>query len=108
MLTATMPTATKAPSYNYQDTLAASQRVNWRVEDIIGGDKTLDFTRPFLPEALARTTELKFLNQAERRIFNQSKVTPRRADGQRIVGAWEICHDGETWEHDFEIGRAHV
>ena len=71
MLTATMPTATKAPSYNYQDTLAASQRVNWRVEDIIGGDKTLDFTRPFLPEALARTTELKFLNQAERRIFNQ-------------------------------------
>ena len=22
-------------------------------------------------------------------------------DGRRIEGAWEICHDGETWEHDF-------
>jgi hypothetical protein len=24
-------------------------------------------------------------------------------DGDRILGAWEICHDGETWEHDFEL-----
>ena len=24
-------------------------------------------------------------------------------DGQTIVGAWEICHDGTTWEHDFEL-----
>jgi hypothetical protein len=26
------------------------------------------------------------------------------ADGQSIEGAWEICHDGTTWEHDFELG----
>ena len=31
------------PAYNYQDTLAASVKANWRVEDIIGGDKALDF-----------------------------------------------------------------
>jgi hypothetical protein len=24
-------------------------------------------------------------------------------DGDTIVGAWEICHDGSTWEHDFEL-----
>jgi hypothetical protein len=24
-------------------------------------------------------------------------------DGQTIAGAWEICHDGKTWEHDFDL-----
>ena len=29
-------------NYNYQETLAASVKVNWRIEDIIGVDKRLD------------------------------------------------------------------
>lgn len=29
--------------YDYYETIVASQKVNWRVEDIIGGDKQLDF-----------------------------------------------------------------
>lgn len=24
-------------------------------------------------------------------------------DGGTIAGAWEICHDGQTWEQDFEL-----
>ena len=24
-------------------------------------------------------------------------------DGRTIAGAWEICHDGDTWEHDFDL-----
>ena len=24
-------------------------------------------------------------------------------DGRAITGSWEICHDGTTWEHDFEL-----
>jgi hypothetical protein len=24
-------------------------------------------------------------------------------DGTTIVGAWEICHDGTTWKHDFDL-----
>jgi hypothetical protein len=24
-------------------------------------------------------------------------------DGKTISGAWEICHDGTTWEHDFDL-----
>jgi hypothetical protein len=24
-------------------------------------------------------------------------------DGKVISGAWEICHDGATWEHDFDL-----
>jgi hypothetical protein len=23
--------------------------------------------------------------------------------GATIVGAWEICHDGQSWEHDFDL-----
>ena len=36
--------------YTYQDILAASQRIDWRVEDLIGGDRHLDFSKPFMPE----------------------------------------------------------
>jgi hypothetical protein len=24
-------------------------------------------------------------------------------DGTTIAGRWEICHDGTTWEHDFDL-----
>jgi hypothetical protein len=24
-------------------------------------------------------------------------------DGRTITGAWEICHDGTSWEHDFNL-----
>jgi hypothetical protein len=58
-------------TYSYQDTFKASQRVNWRIEDIIGGDKRLDFGRPFLPESLARTGALTFLSEDEQRVVNQ-------------------------------------
>jgi hypothetical protein len=57
--------------YTYEDVLAASQRINWRVEDLIGGDKQLDFSKPFLPESLARTEPLGFLSSDERRTLNQ-------------------------------------
>jgi hypothetical protein len=57
--------------YTYQDALAASEKINWRVEDIIGGDKRLDFTKPFMPESLARVTELSFLSSDEQRVVNQ-------------------------------------
>lgn len=60
-----------AESYDYRDTLAASQKVNWRIEDIIGGDKKLDFSKRFMPESLARVEQLPFLNNDEKRILNQ-------------------------------------
>jgi hypothetical protein len=57
--------------YSYQSVLAASEMIHWRIEDIIGGEKRLDFTKPFMPEALARVEPLTFLNYEERRILNQ-------------------------------------
>ena len=57
--------------YTYQDTLATSEKITWRIEDIIGGGKTLDFAKPFMPEALARVAPLAFLSPAEQRVLNQ-------------------------------------
>jgi hypothetical protein len=35
--------------------------------------------------------------------FSQRYRGTLSADGARIDGAWEICHDGTTWEHDFDL-----
>jgi hypothetical protein len=45
--------------------------IHWRIEDIIGGEKRLDFRKPFMPESLARVEPLTFLNYDEKRILNQ-------------------------------------
>ena len=57
--------------YSYRSTLAASQATPWRIEDIIGGEKRLDFRKPFMPESLARVEPLTFLNGEEKRTLNQ-------------------------------------
>jgi hypothetical protein len=60
-----------ATTYTYEETLALSVKANWRVEDIIGGDKRLDFTKPFMPDSLARVASLEFLNEVEKVRLNQ-------------------------------------
>jgi len=57
--------------YTFKDCLGRAERINWRVEDIIGGDKTLDFSKPFIPEHLARVAPLDFLDDREKLILNQ-------------------------------------
>jgi len=57
--------------YSYKELLARAERVTWQVDDLIGGDKQLDFSKPFIPEGLARTEKLDFLNAEERRTLNQ-------------------------------------
>jgi hypothetical protein len=64
-------TTAPAPTYSYEACLAASERVSWRVEDVIGGSKRLDFTKPFLPESLARVQPLTFLSPFDRLVLNQ-------------------------------------
>lgn len=59
---------------SYERLLTTSQRINWRVEDVIGPDKTMDFSKPFLPESFARTEALDFLNDDERRKLNQIRA----------------------------------
>src|SRR5436190_24279218 len=57
--------------YTYQSTLAAQEVPHWRIEEIIGGEKRLDFTKRFMPESLARVERLSFLNRDEKKVLNQ-------------------------------------
>lgn len=58
-------------NYSYRSTLAASERIGWKVDEIIGGDKKLDFTKPFMPESLAQVKQISFLSPEEQRTLNQ-------------------------------------
>jgi hypothetical protein len=35
--------------------------------------------------------------------FSQRYTGTFSDDSKTIAGAWEICHDGKTWEHDFDL-----
>jgi hypothetical protein len=61
-------------AYSYAAALAASEKIRWRVEDVIGGEKRLDFSMPFLPESLAQITPLAFLTPAEQTALNQIRA----------------------------------
>ncbi len=56
--------------YDYRSNLEASQKVNWKLEDVIEG-RTFDFARPFLPESLAGVNGIRCLNAAEKLKLNQ-------------------------------------
>jgi hypothetical protein len=58
-------------AYTYEGTLAAAQKANWRIEEVIGRGQRLDFSKPFLPEGLARVEPLSFLTKGERTVLNQ-------------------------------------
>jgi hypothetical protein len=57
--------------YSYETTLAASEVSRWRVADIIGRDKRLDFSKPFMPETFARVKPLTFLDSEQQLVLNQ-------------------------------------
>ncbi len=57
--------------FTYAGALSASEKIHWRVEDIIGGDKRLDFQRPFLSESLSGARGLEFLSSDDQRTLNQ-------------------------------------
>lgn len=59
------------PNQAYEQSLQRASKVNWKIEDIIGGDKRLDFTKRFMPEVLAQVNEITCLNETEKRILNQ-------------------------------------
>jgi hypothetical protein len=52
--------------YSFKDSLQHAERITWRVDELIGADKPLDFGKPFMPEGLSRTAELGFLSPAEK------------------------------------------
>jgi P-aminobenzoate N-oxygenase AurF len=57
--------------FDYQATLASSLRAQWQLDDVLREDQSLDFSRNFMPDSLARTGAIASLNPFEQRILNQ-------------------------------------
>ena len=56
--------------YDYCSTLSASERIGWRIEDVLPEGRGLDFSKPLMPESLARVTSLSFLDEEEQLVVN--------------------------------------
>lgn len=56
--------------YDYASTYRHALQVNWQLDDIIGGEKRLDFGAAFLPDAWVDATALDGLSAAEQRTVN--------------------------------------
>lgn len=63
-------TAIAIPKYSYSSILNDAAKIGWRVQDLIGADKPLDFTKPFLPEAIAHTQAISCLAPDEQLTLN--------------------------------------
>jgi hypothetical protein len=59
------------PKYNYSSILKDAAKISWQIQDLIGDDRPLDFSKPFLPEAIAHTQTISCLNPYEQLILNQ-------------------------------------
>lgn len=58
--------------FTWSGVLAASARATWQLDDVMPEGAELDFTRPFMPEALARVSDTPGIAGAdERRLLNQ-------------------------------------
>jgi len=58
-------------NYTYEATLTDSNKVNWQVNELIGGDKRLDFSKPFMPDSLAQVRGIECLSTREKLLLNQ-------------------------------------
>ena len=56
--------------FTYEQVLASSLRAQWHLDDVLRADQELDFSRNFLPEALARTSSAPGLSADEQRTLN--------------------------------------
>jgi hypothetical protein len=59
------------PSYDYASCVKNSEKVAWRLDEIMPNGTRLDFSKPFLPQALAPSQSLAFLTPDEQRKLNQ-------------------------------------
>lgn len=57
--------------FDYASCVRSSEKVQWRIDEVLPEGTQLDFSRPFLPEKLAPTRSLSFLSDGERRRLNQ-------------------------------------
>ena len=57
--------------FTYESVLASSLRAQWNLDDVLPADQDLDFSRKFMPEALARSEAAPGLTPDEQLTLNQ-------------------------------------
>lgn len=60
----------KAPKFSYKNCVDLSEKVSWRLDQILPEDTILNFEKPHMPEALTETDQLTCLNQSEQLKLN--------------------------------------
>ncbi|RKH70314.1 diiron oxygenase [Corallococcus aberystwythensis] len=55
----------------YQSCIQSSERVSWRIDELLPKDTVLDFSHRFLSDALTGTEAIPFLSTEERLLLNQ-------------------------------------
>ncbi|HET6983726.1 MAG TPA: hypothetical protein VFI53_16395 [Myxococcaceae bacterium] len=60
-------------AYDYRSILETSKRINWSLEDVIG-DREFDFSRPFLPDAIAGVAGIRCLDDGEKLKLNHIRA----------------------------------
>jgi hypothetical protein len=60
--------------FQYPAILAASNRAAWQLDDVIGPGAALDWSRPFMPENLARAADLDGLSDVEKLTLNHIRA----------------------------------
>lgn len=58
-------------NYDYQQCVANSEKISWKLDEVIPKDTKLDFTKTFLPSGLFYSDSLNFLNNDEKLKLNQ-------------------------------------
>ena len=56
--------------FKYPAILAAADRAAWQIDDVIGPDAALDWSKPFMPQGLTRSDDLDMLSDAEKLTLN--------------------------------------
>jgi hypothetical protein len=57
--------------YDYQTCIQYSEKVSWKISDVLPANAALDYNKKFLPEVLTACEKLPFLNDVEKRALNQ-------------------------------------
>jgi hypothetical protein len=55
---------------DYTSCVKNSEKIAWRLDDVLTEEQQLDFSRPFLPESLAQGNRIGFLSPTERLALN--------------------------------------
>lgn len=59
------------PGFTYESCIALSERVAWKIADILPSGARLDFTKKFLPDSLVGASDIGFLSDDEKLRLNQ-------------------------------------